>query len=288
MDWDADATLAEQEPEATYFPDEWKVIAKALTKSNHKFTTNDRKRIYALEDFAHDLRFKLAEPEMKVGEVYNEVENPRIETDKLYFYKTSLGSIRQFKVVFVSPVSGVSYLKEVNSSGKLYGPLRVCSAFTKAIIDNSPRLCSLRASFFDPHVGGYRYNGGVKWALDRSYLDSLLLGEDVDVHSEHRTKKQLREEISAHNTKVRICLDTAADVKDFITSLKPGDIFWQRHDVHHIVQKIVKDSSPSWWKVHTLNSDQRRRRFTGMRLTGMRLYREQPRSFIAELKKMEE
>lgn len=257
-----------------------KQINDAIQASAHRIPAKDQKTILAVESWAAALNYKTDTP-LEFDAVYNEkIEYSWGRTNKSELTTTSLGATRKYKVVFVSPISGIAYLKELNALGRAYGPLRVPFDFLEHAFKNDSY------SYYDyvqrhqlsQNTGHHGTNIKCAWVIDSSYVDSLILGDQVDVVGEAKEKRNILQEIKQHNKSARVYLETHDKVNAYVGSLRVGDTFWTDSDTSYTVSIFTNQGFVA------LNARGEEVLFLKRWFLRRNIYNVQPRSYSKELR----
>lgn len=134
-------------------------------------------------------------------------EQENYEEPNLKLKANSYGVAIRYLVVHVNE-EGLSFVKEVTSSGKTTGNL-ICTASVSMPDHDDDKIL-------------YHRSGEFVWTLDPDYADSILLGEKYDPSTYSKEKKSLWKEITKHNKDNRINTKVAAELVDFLNKLPCG------------------------------------------------------------------
>jgi hypothetical protein len=132
----------------------------------------------------------------------------------------SYGAPVKYRVVYVDEHS-IPYVKRINKKGEPYG-----SSFSSCIGIESDEYFSPDANFI--------------FELDPDYTDSILLQDDYDPASLHRSKKEIWKAVTEHNKANKIKTTDLNDLVKFMSTVSVGDTLWTSNVSYYLVQDAIK------------------------------------------------
>lgn len=195
---------------------------------------------------------------------------------KMTLQINSYGAPVKYKVVHSSK-HGVPFIKKVSKKGDPIGGLLTC-------------MGSLETDEY--RMSGQKFN----FELDPDYADSLLLQDQYDPSTLHKSKKDIWKSVTEHNKAYRIKTWDLKDVVAYFNTINIGDMLWTSNTGSYFVQdkKVMsaKDfNDKASWKNRTSmkgllltvlsirDKNGKVRDITADFFQGKALYKERPRSY---------
>lgn len=127
----------------------------------------------------------------------------------------SYGAPVKYQVVHLNG-RGIAFVKRTNKAGEPTGRIYSCCGTE----EDDYREMDVQFQF----------------ELDPDFADALLLEDEYDPASLHRSKKDIWKAVTEHNKSVKIKTDELKDVISFFHSANPGDTLWTSNVGSYFVQ----------------------------------------------------
>ena len=135
--------------------------------------------------------------------------------NKVSTQTNSYGAPIKYKVVHVD-THGIPFVKRVNKNGEPMGRVSSCIGMDDDEYFNETAVFSFE--------------------LDPDYADSILLQDNYDPTSLHRSKKDIWKAVTEHNKACKILTHDLKDLVNFFNSVSIGDTLWTSNIGSYFVQ----------------------------------------------------
>jgi hypothetical protein len=149
--------------------------------------------------------------------------------NKISTQTNSYGAPIKYKVVHVN-AHGIPFVKRVNKNGEPMGRISSCIGMT----DDEYYLEGSSTIF--------------AFELDPDYADSILLQDNYDPTSLHRSKKDIWKAVTEHNKACKVPTRDLKDLVIFFESVNVGDTLWTSNVGSYFVQDKKATSSTEFLK----------------------------------------
>lgn len=131
-------------------------------------------------------------------------------------HKNSYGAPIKYKVVTASK-HGIPFIKKVNKKGEPIGKLYTCMGMLESD---------------DYRIDGQKF----EFELDPDFADSLLLQDQYDPATLHKSKKDIWKSVTEHNKACKVKTGTIQEVVLFFNAVNVGDTLWTSNVSHYLIQ----------------------------------------------------